>query len=105
MSRLSPLLVLGFCLGCGAGCRTTRGGISAVKDDQGGPPAGDGTGAVAGVLMHHNHPTRDGVYTEPSYTRAAAGSLHRDPAFNATFNGLVYAQPLYVDNGPGGKAV
>lgn len=49
----------------------------------------------ASVLQHHNGPARDGLYVEPTLTRAAAARLHRDPAFRAPIRGPVYAQPLY----------
>jgi outer membrane protein assembly factor BamB len=55
--------------------------------------------AGASVLQHHNGPSRDGVYTVPGLTKAAAATLHLDPAFSATVNGNVYAQVLYVDRG------
>jgi hypothetical protein len=51
------------------------------------------------VLMNHKHLNRDGLYLAPSLTTAAAAGLRRDPTFNPTFTGHVYAQPLYVDNG------
>src|SRR5262249_13383640 len=34
--------------------------------------------------------------------KVAAGGLHPDSAFRVSFVGAVYAQPLYVDNGPAG---
>jgi hypothetical protein len=52
--------------------------------------------------MHHNHLNRDGVYVQPALTKAAAAGLHPDSAFRVSFVGPVFAQPLYVDNGPGG---
>ena len=54
------------------------------------------------VLMHHNHLNRDGVYVQPQLTKTAAAGLQQDTTFAAAFVGEVYAQPLYVDNGPGG---
>ena len=48
------------------------------------------------VLQHHAHATRDGVFVEPRLTRAAAATLHREPAFDATPVGWMYAQPLYL---------
>ena len=55
------------------------------------------------VLMHHKHLNRDGLYVEPALTTAAAAGLRLDRTFNATFTGHVYGQPLYVDNGSGGR--
>jgi len=56
------------------------------------------------VTMHHNHLSRDGLYIDPSFTRAAAAGLIRDLAFNGAVVGAVYAQPLYLDSGPNGAA-
>jgi hypothetical protein len=53
--------------------------------------------------MHHNHLNRDGVYIQPALTKAAAAGLHLDSSFRVSFVGAVFAQPLYVDNGPGGR--
>src|SRR5204862_4661405 len=56
-----------------------------------------------GVLQYHRNPSRDGVYIEPAFTKAAAAQMHADPNFHATIEGPTYAQPLYFDAGPGGK--
>jgi hypothetical protein len=56
------------------------------------------------VLQHHLNGTRDGLYIDPLITQKAAAMTHRDKTFNAQLPGPVYAQPLYVNNGPGGKA-
>ena len=79
-------------------------------DGGGGNPGPDGGGGNPGssdggvsVLEHHNHPSRDGVYVDASLTKTAAAGMHLDPAFNATIQGPTYAQPLYLDNGPGGQ--
>lgn len=55
------------------------------------------------VLEFHNSPTRDGLYVDGAFTRAAAAKLHRDTKFSATVSGPTYAQPLYFEGGPGGK--
>jgi hypothetical protein len=56
------------------------------------------------VLQHHANSTRDGRYVDPSLTQAAVQSIHRDTTFSAPVTGPIYAQPLYVSNGPGGRA-
>jgi hypothetical protein len=61
------------------------------------------TEAQVNVTQHHNHDSRDGLYVDPAFTQNAAGSLTRDLGFNGTISGNVYAQPLYVDDGPGGR--
>jgi hypothetical protein len=55
------------------------------------------------VLQHHRNPSRDGLYVDPLMTKAAAAAIRRDTAFDGTIAGSVYAQPLYVEDGPGGN--
>jgi len=63
-----------------------------------------GIGGNASVLEHHNGPRRDGLYVDPTLTKASAASFHRDPTFAAgSLSGAVYAQPLFFAGGPGGK--
>ena len=57
------------------------------------------------VTQHHNNPSRDGLYIDPAFTPAAAANVTRDTSFNGTIVGNVYAQPLYIENGPGGVAM
>ncbi len=68
--------------------------------------AASGT-AFAGVnvTQHHNHVSRDGLYVDPAFTQAAGAALARDLTFNGAIVGAVYAQPLYIEDGPGGKAM
>ena len=61
-------------------------------------------GAV-NVPAHHNHDTRDGLYVDPAFTPAAAAALKRDLTFGGSISGNVYAQPLYIEGGLGGKAM
>src|ERR1022692_2300574 len=57
------------------------------------------------VTQHHNHDSRDGLYIDPAFTQAAAANLTRDTNFDGTIVGNVYAQPLYIEDGPGGAAM
>lgn len=57
------------------------------------------------VTQYHNHDSRDGVFVDPAFTPGAAANLTRDTNFDGTIAGAVYAQPLYIENGPGGKAM
>jgi len=57
------------------------------------------------VTQYHNHENRDGLYIDPAFTRSAAAALKRDTNFLGTVSGNVYAQPLYIEDGPGGKAM
>src|SRR6185312_14908129 len=52
------------------------------------------------VVTYHNSNQRDGAYTIPKLTLAAAAGLSRDTGFSATVTGHIYAQPLYWK--PGG---
>ncbi len=65
-----------------------------------------GSGAIAAVNVrtHHNNDSRNGLYVDPAFTKAAAGNLKRDLNFNGSITGHVYAQPLYIEGGPSGKA-
>ncbi len=65
------------------------------------PPAN----AQVNVTQFHNHDSRDGLYVDSAFTPAAAANLTRDLNFDGTISGNVYAQPLYIDNGPGGRAM
>src|SRR5438034_7904752 len=60
--------------------------------------------AQVNVTQEHNNASRDGVYIDPAFTSAAA-NLTRDLNFDGTISGNVYAQPLYIENGPGGAAM
>ncbi|TMP93052.1 MAG: hypothetical protein E6L08_06885 [Verrucomicrobia bacterium] len=57
------------------------------------------------VTQHHNHDSRDGLYIDPVFTQSAAARLTRDLSFDGTITGNVYAQPLYIEDGPGGRAM
>ncbi len=56
------------------------------------------------VVQHHVDAARDGLFIDPLITLASAGAASLDPAFVATWSGSVYAQPLFVTNGPAGAA-
>jgi len=55
------------------------------------------------VTQFHNHDSRDGLYVDSAFTPSAAANLTRDMNFDGTIVGNVYAQPLYIDDGPGGR--
>src|SRR6266480_642161 len=61
--------------------------------------------AQVSVTQEHNNLSRDGLYIDSAFTPAAAASVTRDLNFNGTISGNVYAQPLYIENGPGGAAM
>ncbi|HKP56196.1 MAG TPA: hypothetical protein VJV78_05740, partial [Polyangiales bacterium] len=55
------------------------------------------------VLERNNHPSRSGLFVHASLTKAMASKMALDTNFKATFNGAMWASPLYIENGPGGK--
>jgi hypothetical protein len=77
----------------------------------GGQAATGGSGGMApadeSVLEKGKRPSRDGNYVQPTLTMAAAAKMMPDAAFNmnAAYNGGMYASPLYLANGPGGKGI
>jgi hypothetical protein len=106
----------------GLGACGSSGGAAAGSGGAGGAPGSGGAGPVdapadlAGgdvavaaddqsVLQRNKHATRDGHYVQPLLTRSAAAKLVLDASFKPTITGTVYAQPLYVASGPGGKGM
>ena len=59
--------------------------------------------AQVNVIQFHNHDSRDGLYVDSAFTQGAAANLTRDLNFDGTIVGNVYAQPLYLDDGAGGR--
>src|SRR5262245_29363474 len=60
--------------------------------------------AQVNVTQEHNNLSRDGLYIDSAFIRSAAANVTRDLNFDGTISGNVYAQPLYVEGGPGGRA-
>src|SRR5881396_308111 len=61
--------------------------------------------AQVDVTQFHNHASRDGLYVDSAFTLSAAANLTRDLNFDGTIVGNVYAQPLYIENGPNGPMI
>ncbi|MGH7971108.1 MAG: hypothetical protein ACREIC_20490 [Limisphaerales bacterium] len=61
--------------------------------------------ADVNVTQHHNNSSRDGVYVDAAFTSTLVSGLKRDTNFDGRINGNVYAQPLYIEGGPGGRAM
>ena len=59
--------------------------------------------AQVNVTQYHNNSSRDGLYIDSAFTQSAAANLTRDLNFDGTIVGNVLTQPLYLDNGPGGR--
>ena len=60
--------------------------------------------AQVNVTQFHNHESRDGLYIDSVFTQSAAVKLTHDLNFDGTIIGNIYAQPLYIENGPGGES-
>lgn len=91
--------------GGGAG----RGGVGAGGGPGGGVVVTGGAGGAApateSVLERNNHPSRDGHFLQPTLTKARAATLASDTGFVGTFAGSMWASPLYLQDGPGGKGL
>jgi hypothetical protein len=61
--------------------------------------------AQVNVTQFHNHDSRDGLYIDSAFTLSVVPNLTRDLNFDGTIAGNVYAQPLYIEDGPGGRAM
>ncbi len=57
------------------------------------------------VTQYHNDAMRGGLAIDPAFTTNAAANLKRDTNFSGVIAGSVYAQPLYIEGGPGGRAL
>jgi len=101
-----PLFFFGACGSSGAG-ESGEGGAdgtsSGGSSGGGSSSSGGGPNAGASVLQFHNHPNRDGFFVDAKLTEAAVASMHLDTTFAGTISGNVYASPLFVENGVGGK--
>ena len=87
---------------CGGACNsnssaTPDGGSHTPPGDSGKPLPEASTAFGVSVLEHHLHPSRDGFYTDPAITQAAAANVKIETGFQATVTGIIYGQPLYVD--------
>lgn len=88
-----------------AGALSDASATDVATPDGAGAPDGSPPTPGASVLQHHARATRDGVYVDAKLGRAAVAGLHLDPTFDGALAGPVYAQPLFVDGGPGGRDV
>jgi hypothetical protein len=91
MDRRFPAILLAVLIAAAPAC------------DSGSPGAAD-PASGGDVLQHHLHANRDGLYTDGSFTPSRASGTHLDPSFSGVIRGPTYAQPLYVTNGPSGRA-
>lgn len=95
--------------GSSAGAPAKGGGTSTGGTASGG--SGGGATTSEAVLERNNSPTRDGHFKQPTLTKAAVGKMAADTDFKASIANKdeptksdMWASPLYMSNGPGGKA-
>jgi len=118
MNRALPCFLCAAVAACSGSSHTgsddgdaSSGGASAGGAPATGATSGAGgatTGTVdtdASVLERNKHPNRDGAFVQPTLTAAQAAKMAKDAGFAATFAGNVWASPLYLEKGPGGKGV
>jgi len=89
------------------GSGTTGTGGSGTTGSGGSSGTAGATGTTGSVLERNNHPSRDGLFLQPSITKTAAmaAGKTKDASFAAAFTGSMWASPLYAANGPSGKGV
>jgi outer membrane protein assembly factor BamB len=75
------------------GCHSNN---SSAGDDVTGHTSGGPIAVATSVLERHGGPSRAGVYAQAG---VAGGPLRLDPAFHASVDGFIYAQPLFLDLG------
>ena len=97
----------GATAGTGGGAAGATGGNPGTAGATGGTtritPLVDTTSAS--VLERNKHGSRDGAFVQPTLTKAKAATMALDANFMATFSGGMWASPLYLANGPGGKGI
>jgi len=85
--------------GTGGTTQGTGGALAGIGGTPGGTAGATGTNG-ASVLLHHNNPSRDGVYVDALINRGAAATMHVDTSFaNVALTGPIYTQPLYLAGG------
>ncbi len=94
----------GTATGGNAAGTTGRAGTGGSGSGTSGTTGTAGTAATGqSVLERNKNPSRDGHFLQPTLTKAMAGKMARDTGFTATYTADMWASPLYIENGPGGK--
>lgn len=87
------------------GATNPMGGQAGAATSGGSSNGGSMSTGNNNVLERNGGPTREGHWVQPALTKSAAAKMALETGFAATFKGSMYASPLYVENGPGGKGV
>jgi hypothetical protein len=84
------------------GTTTPTGGMTGMAGSMG---TGGAVDTDQSVLERNKHPSRDGFFIQPMLTKTNIAKMALDANFKPTFASKMWASPLYVKNGPGGKGV
>jgi len=87
----------------GGATQAGQGGAAAGGSASGGASGASPSSTSASVLERNGGPTRESHWVQPSLTKAAAAKMTLEADFSAAFQGSMFASPLYIENGPGGK--
>jgi hypothetical protein len=63
------------------------------------------TNAHVNVTQYHNHSSRDGLYIDSAFTQPLPRTWRGSWTLRQMIVGNVYAQPLYIEGGPGGPMI
>ena len=80
-------------------------GADGSTGEGGALPDGGVAGYDPSVYQHHKNGTRNGLYIDSVLTSGPTGhaaTMHILPSVMGTVSMQVYAQPLYLENGPDG---
>jgi hypothetical protein len=91
--------------GASSGSASSDADASAASDATVDATVGPVLDTSASVLERNKHPTRDGNFVQSTFMRSQVATMALDATFNATFNGAMWASPLYFEHGPGGKGI
>jgi hypothetical protein len=94
------LAVAVFALSCEAGDQGELEATSPPVDEDIAAAESD-IAATESVLQRNNNVSRNGVFVQPTLTKARAATMIRDRTFDGTVSGNVFASPLFVDGSPG----
>jgi hypothetical protein len=108
LTLLLVTVVFGASQACGNGGQGGGGGASSSGSSSGGEGSSSGSnvtacGATGSALQFHGCADHAGAFVDAAFTKTAAAGVHRVSTFAGTITGNVYASPLYVKDGPGGK--
>src|SRR4051794_5858000 len=114
LALLSLLPIMASSLACSSpGATTGDAGTAGTMGAAGRGGSGGATGSAGAtgaagsqsVLERNRNPSRDGHFPQAALTKAVAATMAPTSGFTASFTGTMFASPLYLENGPGGKGL